>query len=124
RSVALAGAQTATASGPAAIFHNIGALALSEEGVSAGLLVGLSRAQILLMDRPAGYDIPDLGAYSPAVPTSSVSRSRQDTTDIDNLYTLTVGGVTSLGVKNLRLGLLLGLPSSGYIDAETHFSDE
>lgn len=124
RSTALAGAQTATAEGPSSIFYNIGALARSEEGVSGGLLVGLSRAQILLMSRPDGYDIPDLGAYSPAVPSASVSTPRQDSTELGNLYTLTVGGVTSLGVKNLRLGILIGLPSSGYIDAQTHFSDE
>lgn len=124
RAAALSGAQTASSEGAATIYYNIGALARAEEGVSGGLMVGINRSRILLMDRPLGYDIPDLGAYSPAVPSASVSRERSDTTDLESLYALTLGAVTSFGLNNFRAGLLLVIPTSGYIDANTHFPDE
>ncbi|AWV90547.1 OmpP1/FadL family transporter [Bradymonas sediminis] len=124
RASAMAGAQTASAEGAAAIFYNVGSLAHSEPGVSGGLTVGLNRSRILLMNRPLGYDIPDLGGYSPAIPSGMTKYERRDTTDVDNLYVLTLGGVTSFGIKDLRAGLLLAMPTSGYVDANTHFADE
>lgn len=124
RAAALSGAQTASTEGAAAIFYNVGALARSDSGISAGLMVGLNRSRILLMKRPAGYDIPDLGGYSPAVPSGGAKNERRDTTDLQSLYTLTLGGVTSFGIDDLRAGMLLAIPTSGYVDADTYFSDE
>lgn len=124
RAAAMAGAQTASTEGAAAIFYNVGALARSEPGVSAGLVVGLNRTRILLMKRPQGYDIPDFGAYSPAIPTGATKNQRSDTTETDDLYALTLGAVTSFGTKDLRAGFLLAIPTSGYVDADTAFADE
>jgi hypothetical protein len=124
RAAATAGAQTASSEGPSAIFYNLGALAHSTPGVSGGFIAGVNRSRILLMQRPSGYDVPDLGSYSPAVPSGSEPNARRDTTDIDPLYAFTLGAVTSFGIENFRAGLLLTVPSSGYVDVNTHFSDE
>lgn len=124
RGAATAGAQTASAEGPSAVYYNLGALARAEIGVSGGVIAGVNRTRILLMDRPAGYDVPDLGSQSPAVPSGSEPNARRDTTDIDSLYAFTLGAVTSLGIENFRVGLLLSVPSSGYVDVNTHFPDE
>ncbi|QDG52334.1 hypothetical protein FIV42_16785 [Persicimonas caeni] len=124
RAAATAGAQTASAEGSAAIFYNLGALAHSESSISVGIIGGINRSRILLMDRPSGYDVPDLGPQSPAVPSGSEPNPRQDTTDIDSLYAFNLGAVTSFGIENFRAGVLLSVPSSGYVDVNTHFPDE
>lgn len=124
RAAAMAGAQTASAEGPATLFYNPGALADAEGGVSLGFIAAVNRSRILLMDRPAGYDVPDLGPYSPAVPSGSEPHERRDTTDIDPLYAFELGAVTSLGLDNFRAGILMVVPSSGYVDVNTHFPDE
>ncbi len=124
RAAAMAGAQTASARGAATIFYNLGALALAKPGVSGGFIAGINRSRILLMERPAGYDVPDLGSNSPAVPSGSEHNARSDTTHIDPLYAFTLGAVTSLGFKNFRAGVLLVVPSTGYVDANTYFVDE
>lgn len=124
RAAATAGAQTASAEGPNTIFYNLGALVDASEGVSGGLIAGVNRSRILLHSRPSGYDIPDLGSQSPAVPTGSEPNERRDTTDIDPLYAFTLGAVTSLGIENFKTGLLLTVPSTGYVDVNTHFPDE
>ena len=124
RAAAMSGAQTASAEGAAAIFYNLGALAHSDSGVSGGFIAGMNRTRILLMERPSGYDVPDLGSQSPAVPSGSAPNARRDTTEVDPLYAFTLGAVTSLGIENFRAGILLTVPSTGYVDANTHFPDE
>lgn len=118
------GAQTADAQGAAAIYYNVGALAHTEPGVTIGAFATANQAQILLKDRPAGYDIPDFGGETPTLPSNQTLNARGDTEEIDALYAITFGGVTSLGIENLRLGILGFLPTSELVALQTHYNDE
>ncbi len=124
RGAAMSSAQTASAEGPAAIYYNLGALTLTEPGVSVGAFTTFNNAQILLKDRPAGYDVPDLGANSTALPSEKTLNKRKDTESIDNLHVITVGATTSLGIDNFRAGLLIALPIADLYAFNTHFPDE
>jgi long-chain fatty acid transport protein len=124
RAAATAGAQTASAQGPSALYYNAASLVDVDDGVSVGLIAGLNRSRILLMDRPDGYDVPDLGSHSPAVPSGAQPNGRRDTTDLAPLYAFTVGATSSLGLDDFSVGVLLALPSTGYVDVDTHFADE
>ena len=124
RGAATADAQAATTQGPHALFYNVAGLAGSELEITGGFTASVNRARILLHERPSGYDIPDLGNRSPAVPSGAVANPRRDTRDIDPLYAFTLGAVTSFGIEDFRAGLLFAIPTSGYVDANTYFADE
>ncbi len=124
RAAAMGGAQTAVAEGPAAIFYNLGALARSRTGVTVGFTGGFDRARILLDERPAGYDVSDLGGHAKVAPTGGEPYARRDTTDLDQGVALNLGAVTSFGLDNFRAGLLLSMPMAGYVNADTRFADE
>lgn len=123
RGTAMAGAQVASGEGPGAVFYNVGALTGSPLGISGGLLTGVDQTEILLMPRPSGYDVPDLGGNNPSVPTGATG-TPSDTGAQDPFYALALGGVTSLSVDGLRVGALLLVPLDGFFHLQTNFPDE
>lgn len=124
RGAAMGSAQTASAEGPSALSYNPGMLTLSAPGFSIGAFATFNNAQILLKDRPAGYDVPDLGPNSPALAEDQIRRQRRDTESIEPMYALSLGGVTSLGVENFRAGATVLLPTNDLFRMQTHFVDE
>ena len=123
RGTAMGGAQVASGEGPGALFYNVGALTGSPLGVSGSLLAGIDQTEILLMPRPGGYEVPDLGGNNPAVPTSATGTAT-DTGPQDPYYALTLGGVSSLSVDGLRVATLLSVPLDGFFHLQTHYADE
>lgn len=124
RASAMGGAMTAEADGVEGLFYNPATLVRASSGVRFGILVGIDQAQVLLKDRPAGYDIPDLGSASPAIPSSRTLNRRSDTDGIGTLSTITIGGVTSLGLENLRVGAMASFPLVGAGGNASRFADE
>lgn len=123
RAGAMSGAPVASAQGPGAIFYNVAALAGSPTGIHGGLVIGADQTEILLMPRPAGYDVPDLGGSNPAVPTNATG-APADTATAPTFYALSLGAVSSLGVEKLRAGVLMLIPSDGFFHLKTHLPDE
>lgn len=117
------GARTAAPTGAASIHYNVGALTETSPGLSVGLLGAVNRLSILMTPRPAGYDIPDLGDDSPALPSSS-SPAPEDVEGVPPLYAATLGVVTGFGLDRLRVGALVFLPTQSAVTMRTHFSDE
>ncbi|MEE2643874.1 MAG: outer membrane protein transport protein [Myxococcota bacterium] len=118
---------TGVASGQdcAASFYNPGALTGSPPQVTVGLHSALKQLSIRLSERPAGYEIPDLGFDSPAVPSKYRIQPRRDTA-LDQLGLNLYGGATTdLGHEDLRLGLLFSLPLYRSENTQgSFFSDE
>lgn len=117
-------AQGARPEGSMAVAINPGALALQERSLSVGMIAAFTQAEILLHARPPGYDVPDLGSDSPALPSSRTPRARQDTTSVSPLYGITVGGVTGLGFERVRFGATAFLPAGELLALDSHFVDE
>ncbi len=117
-------AQVATGGDPGALYYNPAAMSDVVPQLSLGAFATFSSAEILLKDRPSGYDIPNVGPSSPALPTEAELNDRSDTEGPDAIYALTVGGVTDLGIEDLRLGALLFLPTTQVLSLETHYNDE
>ena len=115
---------TADADGADAIYYNVGALTRARSGVSVGLMLGMDNARIQLNQRPEGYDIPDIGSDTPTVPSDETLTERADTPALGTFSTVTLGGVTSLGTENFRVGMLASFPVAGVGGTQTHFSDE
>ncbi|RAL20418.1 hypothetical protein DL240_16570 [Lujinxingia litoralis] len=124
RSAAMAGAQAASAEGPAAVYDNVAELARARTGIRLGAFATLGQAQILLKERPAGYDIPDLGGNGPALPTDQTRRERSDTLEVAPLYGVVIGAVTDFGGTRTRGGAVVMLPTNGLLSMQTHFADE
>ncbi|TXC74868.1 hypothetical protein FRC91_15055 [Bradymonadales bacterium TMQ1] len=124
RSAAMAGAQVASAEGPAAVYDNVAELASARPGIRLGAFATLGQVQILLKDRPAGYDVPDLDGNSPALPSEQTRRERSDTTGLAPLYGVMIGAVTDFGTERTRGGALVMLPTNGLLSMQTHFADE
>ena len=124
RASAMGGAQVAGAEGPGALFYNPATLPDVPPQLTVGTLVGVNQSEILLHPRPGGYQVPDLGNDSPAVPTSKEPHSRRDTTSVPGFNGFSVSGITSLGVEGLRAGFYMSMPYSGFMDLQTHFADE
>lgn len=118
------GAQTSSPNGPGAIYYNVGGLVNAEPGVTVGGFATANQAQILLKQRPEGYDIPDFGQATPTLPSNQTLSSRSDTESIAPLYAITFGGVTSLGIDRLRIGILGFLPTAQILELKTRFPDE
>ena len=94
----------------AAAHYNPAALVAGAPQLVVGLHSAIKRLSIKLSERPSGYDIPDLGFDSPAVPTRYRLRQREGS-EVDHLGLNLYGGAsTDLGTDQLRLGLLFSLP--------------
>lgn len=124
RSTAMGGAQTASPEGATAIYDNVAGLAGEPIGVHIGAFATFADAPILLQERPEGYDVPDLGTRSPALPTDQTRRQRSDSESPSSIYGVTAGVITDFGGTQTRGGVLVMLPTNGLIVQQTHYADE
>lgn len=124
RSTAMGGAQTANPEGASSIYDNVAGLAGQPVELSAGAFATFLDAPILLKARPSGYDVPDLGGQSTALPSDQTRRPRSDTESPRSLYGVVVGVVTDFGGTQTRGGALVMLPTNGLLDLRTHYADE
>jgi hypothetical protein len=124
RSGAMGTASAGVSSGHLALFSN--PAGMLRTGSTVGLSFGSSfdGARIALADRPAGYDLPDLGPSSPAIPTDARLRPRSDTRGLNDMWSVTVGGASDLGVDWLRVGALAFLPVDSAGTQRSVFHDE
>lgn len=113
----------ARGNGPAAVLYNVGALSEAKPTLEIGLVSAFPSLKILIAQRPDGYDIPDLGSDSTALPSSKLGAA-SDTDGVSALYGFSLGAVTSLGVEPLRLGATLFLPARSVLQMNTHYVDE
>jgi long-chain fatty acid transport protein len=124
RAAGMGNAMTAEANGVDALFYNPAALSRARNGAVFGVLVGVDQTAIRLKARPSGYDIPDLGGSSPALPSSATLRPRVDTEGLGTLTTVTIGGTTDLGSQRLRVAGMATFPVQGAGGNESYFVDE
>jgi len=124
RGSAMGSAMSAQANSADALFYNPAALTRARSGVMLGMMVAFDQAQILMKDRPEGYDIPDIGTSNPTIPSSQTIEARTDVETIGTLYTITIGGVSSLGTQKFRVAALGTFPLGSAGASSTHFSDE
>ncbi len=124
RASAMGNTGTAVADDYSATYYNPAGLALAQPSVSAGVMLTYSDVAIRLKDRPAGYDLPDLGSKSSAIPTKYRLNARSDTTDMPSTYALQFGGVVAPWMDQLRLGFAVGLPINSIGEQTARFSDE
>jgi hypothetical protein len=122
--MAMGNAMTAEADSADALFYNVAGLARARSQVTTGLMLGMDNARIRLNPRPAGYDIPDLGAITPTIPSAQTQQARADTERLGSWGMLTLGGVTTLSSQRLRVAALIALPVLGNEGASTFFADE
>lgn len=120
---ARAGAYSTVGGGAQALHYNPGALTRAEPGVSVGLQSSFNRLQIRPAPRPSGYQVPDLGEDSPALPTASTGPTRP-TDGVDPSWGVTLGLVGDLGTERFRVGATLYMPTTSALTMQTHFADE
>lgn len=123
-SSALGSAVTARVQDYGALWHNPAGLGLSGLHTSIGLGFAFDDVQVRLKPRPAGYDLPDVGSGSAAIPSKYRLQSRTDTQDLPNLYGFRLGAVGSFGLEKLRLGVAVQLPMDRIGLQQSRFSDE
>lgn len=124
RSAAMGGAQVANPEGASAVYDNVAGLAGQEPEFRVGGFATFVDAPILLKTRPQGYDVPDLGSRSPALPSEQTRRERSDSDGPRPLYGVQLGAVTDFGDTRTRAGAMVMLPTNGLLDLQTHFPDE
>jgi len=124
RAVGLAGAGASLLEDSYAVFANPAGMAFGDPGVSVGFVGAINRLQTRLSPRPAGYDLPDLGASSPAVPTRYRLSARGSDSRAPGFSGFTVGATVSLGIDWLRLGVLAFVPANGLGNQHTYYGDE
>ena len=124
RGAAMGGAMTATAEDWSALHYNVAAMAFQDTNMGFGLVTALDNAQIRLKPRPAGYDLPNLGTNSAAIPSEFRLRPRVDTQDVIDLSGFFFGMVGSFGIDDLRVGALIFTPVNRLGLQQTHFADE
>lgn len=124
RGGATCGAQTALADDHTALFYNPAGMSLGAPGMGVGLGVTLDDVTIRMKRRPTGYDLPDLGTGSPAIPSGYRLGARGDVTDIPNAYSFLVGATGSFGFTKLRVGVAVMLPFNQIGHQRSHFPDE
>jgi long-chain fatty acid transport protein len=124
RGVAMGGAQAAVADDYTALYYNVANLAFEEGHAGAGLLLSFDDVSLRLKARPPGYDLPDRGSSSAAIPTAARLQARGDTDDIANTHGVYVGLVGSLGFERLRVGVMAYLPANTFTRLQTRYPDE
>ena len=124
RSAAMGNAGAATADDFSATYYNPAGLALAQPSFNAGLMMTYDDVAIRLKDRPDGYDLPDLGAKSPLIPSKYRLSPRTDTKDIPNTYALQLGGVVAPWLEELRVGFAVGMPFNSVGEQTTRYADE
>ena len=108
-----------------AVYYNPAALINGQSSLGASLSYSAKMLDVSLSPRPSGYDIPNLGTASPAVPTEYRVNPRSGRSATDHSFTLTTGIATDLKTEDLRFGLLLSLPVYHSVDSySSAFSDE
>lgn len=123
-SAGLGQAVTARVDDWSALWHNPGGLGLATPHMAMGLQMSFDDVSVRLKPRPAGYDLPDLGDGSPAIPSKYRLNPRQGTDDLANLYDFVLGAVGSFGLENLRVGVAVALPLTRLGRQASHFADE
>ena len=73
---ALGNTGSASASDYSAVYYNPAALLNHKSSLEVGFSYAFKDLQVKLSPRPEGYDIPDLGAASPSVPSAFELRER------------------------------------------------
>jgi long-chain fatty acid transport protein len=124
RAAAMSGAMSTLADDATSIYYNLATMAYQESSFAIGFVTGVDRVNIRLKSRPSGFDLPDLGPNSGAIPSSYRLRERGDTNDILDTYGIYLGAVGSLGFKFLRVGILVYLPVNHVGLQQTRFPDE
>jgi long-chain fatty acid transport protein len=123
RGAAMGSAAVATADDYSAVYYNPANLTLRASTLGLGFMMSFDRAQIRLAERPPGYDIPNLGANTPALPTMFEQRERRDLEGLDTLAGFVIGATTNLGLERFRVGVVAFVPI-GNSAAESRFADE
>ncbi len=118
------GAQTALADDHTALFYNPAGMSLGKSGMGISLGVTLDDVKIRMKPRPTGYDLPDFGTASPAIPSSYRLGQPGDVNDIPNAYSFLVGATGSFGLTKLRVGVAVMLPFNQIGHQRSHFPDE
>lgn len=124
RSTAMGGAMAGGAEDFSALYYNMAGMVHAGPNVGMGLLVGLDDVNIRLKPRPPGYDLPDQGQGSSAIPSRYRLRARADTDDLADTYGFFIGAVSTLGIERLRVGGMAYLPINRLGLQRTHFVDE
>ncbi len=106
-------------------YYNPATLVLADRAVGIGTTFAIKSLQVNLSPRPDGYDIPDLGTQSPAIPLAYRLRSRMNQDEYHQTLGLFAGANTDLGTERLRLSFLAFLPMyQNASDDITSFSQE
>ncbi len=124
RAAGRGGAMATMADDHTGLYYNPATMVRGKPGVTVGGLVAVDDVNIRLKNRPAGYDLPDLGEGSAAIPSKYRLRERRDTTDLQNTYGLVFGGTVSLGNPDLRIGASVMLPATRIARQLSRYSDE
>lgn len=124
RGGAMVGALSASADDYTAVHYNMAALTRSRGSFGVGLVASLDDVSIHLKGRPDGYDLPDQGASSAAIPSKYRLSQRSDTNDIPNIAGVHIGAVGQIGIKDLHFGIGAYLPFQGLGSQRTRFPDE
>lgn len=117
-------AGSAVADDSSATYYNPAGLALAQPHFNAGVTLTYDDVAIRLKQRPAGYDLPDLGSKSPAIPSKYRLNARSDTSDIPGTFAFQFGGVVAPWIDQLRMGFVVGLPMNSVGEQTARFSDE
>lgn len=124
RAGGLGQAMTAKVSDWSSLWYNPGGLTQSQPHLDMGTLMSFDDVRVRLKERPAGYDVPNLGSASPAIPSSYRLNARGDSTDVSNLYDFVIGATGSFGFDNLRVGVAVALPMTRLGQQVSHYADE
>lgn len=119
-----AGAQVATVRDATSLFYNPAGMSLGPASMTIGFAAGFDDLRIRMKPRPGGYDLPDRGSTSPAIPSAFRLSQRGDVTDIPNLYQFLIAAHGSFGITRLRLGVAVMLPLNQIGHQRSHFADE